>query len=172
MIHTNTTFLTLAAVKMKTKLLIVSLVKGLVDNIGSKMSMGLGFPQCHLVSQGEVTLTPLQQQPCDVCVAPLGCEHQGRGSLAVLDVCVCSVAQEQANHHNSPMSHRQVQSCLARLWRGTDKMTETENEHFEICYKPLYLSFLLYPLYRCCSSRSQSLTHVAFWGSVSCWRRL
>ncbi len=81
--------------------------------------MGLVFLQCHLVSQGEVTLAPLQQQPCDVCVAPLGCEHQGRGSLAVLDVSVCAVAQQQANHHNSPVSHRQVQSCLARLWRGT-----------------------------------------------------
>lgn len=90
--------------------------------------MGPGFVQYHLVSQREVTLAPLQQQPCDVCVAPLGGEHQGRGPLVVLDVSVCSAAQQQANHHHSPVSHCQVQSCLARLWT-----TETENEHLEIC---------------------------------------
>lgn len=113
--------LTLVAVKMKTKLLIVSLVKGLKDNIASKLSVGLCFLQFHLVRQGEVTLAPLQQQPRDVCVAPLGREHQGRGSLAVLDVGVCSTAQQQPNHHNAPVSHRQVQSCLARLRRVTDR---------------------------------------------------
>lgn len=65
----------------------------------------------HLVSQGEVTLAPLQQQPGDVCVPPLSCKHQSRGSLTVLDVSICSMAQQQANHHNSPVSHRQMQSC-------------------------------------------------------------
>lgn len=75
----------------------------------------MGFLQYHLISQGEVTLAPLQQQPCNVCVAPLRCEHQGRGSLVVLDVCVGATAQQQTNHHNSPVPHCQVQSCLARL---------------------------------------------------------
>lgn len=80
----------------------------------------MGFLKYHLVSQGEVTLAPLQQQPCDVRVASLGCEHQGRGTLAVLEVSVRSTAQQQANHHDPPVSHRQVQSRLARLWRGTE----------------------------------------------------
>lgn len=69
----------------------------------------------YLVSQSEVTLASLQQEPCDVRVAPLRCEHQRCGSLAVLDVSVCPTAKQQANHHNSAMSHCQVQSCLARL---------------------------------------------------------
>lgn len=69
----------------------------------------------YLVSQSEITLASLQQEPCDVRVAPLRCEHQRCGSLAVLDVSVCPTAKQQANHHNSAMSHCQVQSCLARL---------------------------------------------------------
>lgn len=93
-------------------------------------SMDLGFLQSHLVSQSKVTLAPLQQQPCNVCVPPLRREHQGCGSLAVLDVSVGSIAQQQANHHYSPVSHRQVQSCLACL---KDNKMCTENEKFEIC---------------------------------------
>lgn len=71
--------------------------------------------QRHLVGQAEVTLAPLQQQPCYVGVAPLTCEHQSRGRLIVLDVSVCPVAQQQANHHHTAVSHCQVQSRLARL---------------------------------------------------------
>lgn len=69
----------------------------------------------HLVCEGKVALASLQQQPCDMCVAPLRGEHQRRGSLVVLDVRICPVAQQQADHHHSPMSHRQVQSRLSRL---------------------------------------------------------
>lgn len=77
--------------------------------------MWRGCLRSHFVGQSQVTLAPLQQQPCDVRVPPLGGEHQGRGSLAVLDVGVRSVAQQQANHHHPAVSHRQVQSRLARL---------------------------------------------------------
>lgn len=89
--------------------------------------------QSHLVSQGEVTLAPLQQQPCDVCVAPLGGEHQGRGSLAVLDVSVCSAAQQQANHHHTAVSHSQVQGGLTRLWTAGGQHD---------CYSKYYISIL------------------------------
>lgn len=69
----------------------------------------------YLVSQREVTLAPLQQQPRNVCVAPLTGEHEGRGSLVVLYVSICPVAQQQADHHNTAVSHCQVQGCVARL---------------------------------------------------------
>lgn len=56
-------------------------------------SIELNFLKSHLVRQVEVTLTPLQQQPCNVRVPPLRREHQGCGPLAVLDVSVRSTAQ-------------------------------------------------------------------------------
>lgn len=60
-------------------------------------------------------MAPFKQQPCDVCVAPLAGEHQGRGSLAVLDVSVGPATQQQADHHHPSVTHCQLQSRLARL---------------------------------------------------------
>lgn len=82
-------------------------------------------PPPHLISQRQVALAPLQQQPGHVRVATLGSEHQGRASLVILDVGVRSVAQQQADHHHAAVPHRQVQGSLASL--ETNKQTNTQS---------------------------------------------
>lgn len=59
----------------------------------------------HPVCDAGVTLGPLQQQPGNVCVAPLAGVHEGRGPLAVLDVGVGPAAQQQTHHQAPAMSH-------------------------------------------------------------------
>jgi len=106
------------AVKMNTKLLLPSQT-GFLCFLAQRMILendSTCFMQCYLVSKHQVTLASFQQQPCNVCVAPLRCKHEGCSSLTVLDVGVCPAAQQQTDHNNAAVSHCQVQSCLARLW--------------------------------------------------------